>query len=191
MLTTKGRDNAVPMVCARCGKEFDLSDYTFDSPVATIMREMELCHHCAYWTEMFDYPEQPYEIIDGEMWLHGQPVYLTDNANLTQPAFIMRTDGSVAKLDYPNCIGPIPEDMKKDHPDTARIIDKKSYKRIRTRLGMSCRAIGCYDRYHCYWYDPKLREPDGPWNEIPKSHKVGDEKCPSFVDKTKMFTKRK
>lgn len=191
MLTTAGRDNAVIMKCSKCGAEFDLSDYTFDSPVATIMREMELCHHCAYWIEMLEYPEQPYEIIDGDVWVYGQPIYYTDNANLTLPAFVMKKDKSIAKLPYPNCIGPLPDDFREQYPDTARFIDRQSYKRIKSRAGIECRAVGCYDRYNCFWYDPKLREPYGPWNEIPKYHKVGGENCPSFVNINTMFIKQK
>lgn len=185
--SAKGRDNAIIITCSKCGAEFDLSDYSFDSPVATIMREGKLCHHCAFWKEILEYPEQPYVIVNGMVWIYGEKTFLTDNANNTLPAFIMRRDGSVEKINYPNCIGELPANIAIEYPDTARFIDFNSYKRIRARAGMSCRAVGCYDRYHCYWYNAEEREAKGAWNTVPDHHKVGSENCPSFVNKTTMF----
>lgn len=71
-------------------------------------------------------------------------------------------------------------DATDDMPDNAEFIDRETY--MGTKRVVPCNFKGCFDRYHCKFYD-MANEVDGPWNEIPANWKVGDEKCESFIPK--------
>ena len=88
---------------------------------------------------------------------------------------------TVKRLPYSYPIGPAPPEL--NLKDTGEFISHKHFKLIDDEGPFSCRAKGCYDRYHCIWYDKDKMEPDGPWNIVPPDHRIGDEDCQSFIDK--------
>ena len=65
--------------------------------------------------------------------------------------------------------------------DNAMFITRQQYERLSIR-SVQCNFKGCFDRYHCHWYDLG-NEKDGAWNEIPQDWVIGDEKCESFTPK--------
>lgn len=75
-----------------------------------------------------------------------------------------------------------------DMPD-AIPVDGITAKKINTRRhdNSDCQFKGCHDRYHCIWFNPDSeKDAHGrrkPYNKIPKSHRVGDESCPRFIDR--------
>ena len=66
--------------------------------------------------------------------------------------------------------------------DNAVFIGRQQFERLRERT-VPCNLKGCFDRYHCHWYDAGTENGD-PWNEIPQDWVAGDEKCESFVLKS-------
>lgn len=72
-------------------------------------------------------------------------------------------------------------DVPPSIPDNAVFITREQHEQVKDR-SVPCRFKGCFDRYHCHWYDMDC-EKDGAWNEIPPDWVVGDEKCESFTPK--------
>lgn len=84
-----------------------------------------------------------------------------------------------------------------DMPD-AVFIDGRTARSINSRRkgNTDCQCKGCYDRYSCIWFNTDSEKDSHgktrPWNKIPQSHRIGDEKCPRFFDKKKIkVNKRK
>lgn len=72
-------------------------------------------------------------------------------------------------------------------PDQYRFISADTFFKIKEYCAPDCKSKGCFDRYHCYWYNVKLMEKYGPWNKIPKNYIVGSEMCESFINKEQMY----
>lgn len=181
-----GRFDSLQYDCKKCGKHCDLEYYDHQAPLAIRMRQKSLCFHCAFW-DLFKI-EQPerYEVCDGKIYEYGDPLFLinTKSGNV-RTRYVWHYDRSIKRIHFSRFIGEVPADQNIEN--TGKIITYELFKKLERKKRFSCRAIGCYDRYHCYWYDKELREPNGPWNEIPERHKVGDEHCQSFLDKETMF----
>ena len=147
-----------------------------------------MCFHCAYWDRFINTPDK-YEVVGGKIYEYGDPLFLINTkSGRVRTRYIIHHDRSIKRIHFSRYIGDVPEGW--DIPDTGSIIDYKTFKRIEERNSFQCRAIGCYDRYHCLFYDAKQMEPDGPWNVVPKSHRIGGERCQSFINKDKIFTNK-
>lgn len=75
-----------------------------------------------------------------------------------------------------------------DMPD-AVFVDAVTARSINARRhdNADCQFKGCLDRYACIWFNQDSEKgTDGkrkPWNKIPKTHNIGDENCPRFIDR--------
>lgn len=75
-----------------------------------------------------------------------------------------------------------------DMPD-AVFVDAVTAKRINSRRhdNADCQFKGCLDRYACIWFNQDSeKDANGkrkPWNKIPKTHRIGSENCPRFIDR--------
>lgn len=147
------------------------------------MREEGLCHHCAFWNTYLETHQGRFEVVDGKVYEYGNPLFIIKSRTLpAKTAYIFKSDNTALRLPFARCIGKAPEGYGLSN--TGKFITRPKYLKISNREGYECRAVGCFDRYHCFWYNKEKWEPDGPWNIVPKNHVVGSEECPNFVDKS-------
>ena len=143
-----------------------------------------MCYTCAYWLDKVDNMPEHHYIIDGKLvvfypWTKVKTVF--DSCN-TRGHYIMLNNGEVKRSNNMYISADVPAEFRELLPDMARFVSREVYYKAKNNPFFKCRAKGCWDRYRCYWYDMTL-EADGPWNEIPASHKIGGEGCESFIDK--------
>lgn len=169
--------------CLHCGSPIDLENYNLKLPLPQIMQCKQLCFSCAYWIEKVNRPDPYRQIINGEYYVFFPNDMKIDLAGHNKQTFyIMLNNGNVIRSRNVWHQGEIPLHLRELLPDTARFISRTAYYKIKNQPLFKCKSKGCWDRYHCFWYDIDM-EVDGPWNEIPNTHKVGDECCESFLDK--------
>jgi hypothetical protein len=153
-----------------------------------MMNNEQLCFSCAFWKNKIDNPTPNRQIINGEHWIFepwsDKPLLFAGHGG--RAFYIMLNDGSVLRSNNVWYQGEIPQRFRDSLPDTAKFITRTAYYKMKNQPCFQCRAKGCWDRYHCHWYDMSL-EANGPWNEVPASHKIGDECCESFLDKAKVY----
>ena len=185
MAVKHGREYALPYKCSKCGRDVDIEKYIPKAAMTLDMYDNRLCHHCAYWKNFFA-SDTPYEIVDGKIWTYGTQLFTVLSRRISvKIRYIFRPDGSVKQLNNSYCLGEVPPEY--ELPDTGRFVRREVFEKLEDGNGYHCRAMGCYDRYHCYWYHPEEWEKNGPWNVVPKTHKVGDEHCNGFLNKDTMF----
>lgn len=174
--------------CTVCGAPVDLSDYMRNNQLQQIMKKEHICYFCAYWKNRIENPTPYQQIIEGKCWEFNP--WEEDKSFLVQhnkiSRYIMCNDGTSMRSNNAIYQGDVPSQFKTLLPDTARWITKAAYYRIKMHPFFECKSKGCWDRYHCYWYDP-ASEIDGPWNEIPEEYQIGDEGCESFLHKSNVF----
>lgn len=175
-------------LCKYCGSQIHLEDYDKKLPLIQMMNNEQLCFSCAFWKNKIDHPTPNRQIINGEHWVFepwsDKPLLFAGHGG--RVFYIMLNDGGVLRSNNVWYQGEIPQHFRESLPDTAKFITRTAYYKMKNQPSFQCQAKGCWDRYHCYWYDMSL-EANGPWNEIPASHKIGDECCESFLDKTKVY----
>lgn len=185
MAVKHGREYAQTYQCSKCGKDVNIEKYIPKSAMTLDMYDRQLCHHCAYWEKFFA-SNTPFEIIDGKVWTYGPQMFTVLSRHLpVQIRYVFHPDGSIFQMNNSFSLGDAPKEYSL--ADTGRFISRSVFDKLSDGDGYHCRAIGCYDRYHCYWYHPEEFEKDGPWNVIPESHKTGDEHCDGFLNKETMF----
>lgn len=172
--------------CANCGKHTDLEKYQDSRDgIVMLMRQHQICYSCAFWMNFKDHLGN-YEVVGGKAYDFGDQVFVVKAHHLAiKLRYIWHFDRTVEKLENCRCIGTVPGHI--GIQDTGRFISKQMYKKLSKTKDHLCRAKGCYDRYHCYWYNAEVMEKDGAWNVIPKTHKIGDERCEGFINKDSMF----
>ena len=184
--------NKLQYTCSQCGAEVDLDDFIIKHPLTQEMILSKRCHKCSLPSWTLDRLKlwQNMEIIDGRVVIcHEAPIGMNFNAPNPR-GYIYKNDGSV--IGYYKAWSPmiIPEEFRKIFPDTGRFLPYNIYRKIKPTPFFRCRAIGCYDRYHCYWYHADEMEKNGAWNVVPDKHVIGDECCNMFIDKNTMFDRQ-
>lgn len=183
-----GRFDSLQYDCKKCGRHCDLEFFDHTAPMTKYMRQKGLCFHCAFWDKFENEPEK-YEVVGGNIYEHGSPLFMINTkSGKVRLRYFIGFDRKLKKLHFSRFIGKVPEGM--DIPDTGVFIAMSTFKRIENKENYQCRAIGCYDRYHCLYYDAAKMEPDDPWNKVPERHKVGSERCPTFINKQRIFTNK-
>lgn len=172
--------------CSRCGATEIPERFSSRSRIAILMREKHICYRCAYWELFFQEHTKDIEIVNGEVFTYGKQMFTVLAHKLPiNIRYIVHLDKTAKQLNNCFSLGILPDTISKG--DTGKFVSRDIYKIMEDCGNYSCRAIGCYDRYRCWWYDKELREQHGPFNEIPKSYKIGSEGCESFIDKETMF----
>lgn len=188
MKKMRGGDRQYIRVCQRCGKTYDVEKYLMENHFTQDMLRKRICFVCSYddWVKNYLKNLKGCEIVNGKVVAYENiPVIYT--LKNKQKAYLLKPDGTTKEVyAFWNPVT-IPPELAKKYPDTAKQISYAAYHRISAHPFFRCRAKGCYDRYHCYWYDAPRLEADGPWNVVPSYHEVGGEGCESFVDKDAMF----
>ena len=176
------RSRAGTFTCLHCGVHVDCGDYNPTLPIPKIMEAKRLCFTCALWLDRIDNPSPHQQVINGAYYIFRP----WDHDSTRKARCIQLNNGLVARSNDIMLYGQIPELFVSTFPDTARFITPKAYQKIVQHPFFKCKAKGCWDRYHCFWYDMTL-EVDGPWNKIPSSHKIGDEYCQSFLNVNEVY----
>ncbi len=64
--------------------------------------------------------------------------------------------------------GRIPHQFSKLLPDQFQFISSDTYQRINGFEAEMCLSKGCFDRYHCIWYNSSVAEPGRTMEYHPK-----------------------
>lgn len=177
------------LTCSFCGRTVTINRYVSTSALNKRMRIENLCYDCAFWKDYLEHPRPGSVILSGKLYaLSPITRYLNGTSrrrNGIQFARNMQTGKAIAFTSY-HCLATVPRQFRERIPDQYRFISERTYTLLWQRTKKCC-IKGCWDRYHCWWYDKDKAEPKGPWNEIPKTHKIGDENCESFINKETMY----
>lgn len=172
----------LPFTCDLCGQKDDFSDYALSSKYLRIMQKRHICFQCAFWMDLAATPLPNREIISGchftVLPTTKRPHQVTNGLG-GKEFYIRRIDGTLIKSNNIWYQGRIPQHFKEFFPNTADFLTLMHFQKL-TNNPFKCHAMGCWDRYHCLRYDMEC-EKDGAFNAIPANHRIGDEKCPSFV----------
>lgn len=169
--------------CHLCGKTVILDDFDASSKYYKIMQEQHVCFSCAFWIDKIATPPSDFIIAGGHYFIIHPCVKRPDNKLMGfhgAEFYFRKFDGTLVKSNNVWHHGEIPQHFRKDLPDTAYFLSLITYQRLKNDTHL-CLAKGCWDRYHCLRYDTSC-EKDGPFNIVPASHKIGNEKCPSFIN---------
>lgn len=174
--------------CSICGAPINIDEFDIRAIITKMMKKEHICFSCAFWSDKIKHPVPGREIINGchyvfHEWLK-RPIPFQGSCG--QKYYILKNDGSVKRSNNVWFQGEIPDRFKHQLPNTARLITSKAYYTIKSIGCFKCKRKGCWDRYHCYFYDEN-EEKNGPWNQVPKSHKIGGENCESFLNKNNMY----
>lgn len=177
-------------ICSYCGKEYCIGLYNRKSDLRQKMREEGLCFDCAYWKDYIEHPSEDTAIVNGALYIF-KPItkrLLKRDRKLKGMIFARNmTTGAIVGCREYRKITVVPERFRSALPDQFRTISEETYRQIDERPIPECLSKGCWDRYHCFWYNAKKAEPNKPWNEIPHYHKPGGEHCESFINKETMY----
>lgn len=176
--------------CSICGSEINIWLCSRKRSLTKLMRHYNLCFECAYWTNFIHNPTPGSTIISGGIYMFEPIDGIVDWRKLRMSNTVYVMDLYTKKvMGSTKCslIGIIPKIFSKQLPDQYKFISKDTYLKIVNYQGTCCIAKGCWDRYSCWWYNAQIAEPKGPWNAIPKNHKIGDELCESFINKFTIY----
>ena len=171
-------------LCKCCGNPIDLDQYVAAMQIPQKMDRDSLCYECAFWMLKAEKPPKNREIIDGWHYIINPYIitYKFFQGSGGRTVFIVKYDLTVKRSNDVLCQGKIPDKFLSIFPNTATFVERPIYTKVKNNKGFRCGRIGCFDRYHCIWYDPKLKEPNGPWNKIPANWKIGGEGCELFIN---------
>lgn len=158
-------------VCQECGKIVHLNHF-IDDTSRHKMKQQQRCFECIYWLELIANPLPHSQIIDHQYFCFPPSIN-----NVGKERYILTFDGHVIVSTQLFNYGHIPERFWKRLPNTANFLPFSRYKTIKANEGFECARVGCWDRTHCLWFHGPM-----DWNEIPASHKIGNEKCPMFIN---------
>lgn len=178
-------------VCRICHTPINFEDYDQKDKIVQLMKRDNLCFCCAFWKDKIYKPSQEREIINGVHYIFYPwiPKKKKSIDIRNDSYYVLHGDGSVRKSNNVTIQGKIPDRFKSRLKDTARFITKYAYNKLKDNVQFSCNKKGCFDRYHCYFYNTDIMERYGAWNKIPSNHVVGSEGCELFLDKDKVFIK--
>lgn len=187
MPTTENQLSLFP--CTRCGRMVDISLFRPGTQHLQAMCRNKECFECSFWRYMSEHLPVNSIVVDGELIV---PQFVEDNpftAIIKRPRYIVTESGHTIKANNVVSYGMVPEYFAETFPTTAHYVSHKLYRTMSGFEGTKCRKRGCYDRYHCFFYDISIEAAHGPWNEIPKDYQPGWEDCPSFINKHTIFNK--
>lgn len=172
--------------CSMCGRKYSTFAFDDSSRLFRIMQNRNVCYKCAFWQDIIDNRPEHLEIVRGIAYrflpyqYERLPNYILGNGGRVM--YILGRDGIAKKSNDVWEIGEVPQHFREKLPNTAYLVDKNIYTRSQRRVSLSCNKVGCFDRYHCYFYDYKQEYETGPYNKVPKDWTVGGEKCPTFIN---------
>lgn len=174
------------IICDKCGRKVAADWADDDVGLHKRMLELSYCDTCAYWHDILNNKPDNYEIIGGVCYrvLPYVPKRKSQIGAIfgsnRKRFWLLKSDGTIYKSNDMWVVGKIPKQFWFE--DTAWIITPKTHKKLAERpVCRKCNSIGCYDRYHCLYYDWSS-EIDGGFNAIPRDHIVGSDGCKNFIN---------
>lgn len=175
------------ITCSFCGKSEDLDKFSLiDNPLVEAMSEEQLCFECAYWKRWIANPEPNAIVIGNDLWVSVTPFVKPSTMQSRSKSLKFMVDLKSQEVFASSTLmlkARIPERFAAELPSSHKFITRDDYLRLSNFDAEMCLSKGCFDRYHCVWYNADIAEPDEPWNRIPSNYKIGSEDCPSFVNK--------
>ncbi len=175
------------ITCPYCGKQEDLEAFrAINNTLVSRMRNEQICFDCAYWMNRISNPEPDTIIVSGNLYKLTTPLERPPLRNTRAVAlkFLVKVDTKdVYAVTNMILRGSIPTRLASLVPDQYKFITREEYRRVIGFNAEMCLSKGCFDRYHCIWYRTDIAEPDEPWNTVPNNYQIGDEHCPSFINK--------
>lgn len=187
MPTAMALDTPYSYSCKICGRLVEPDIFLLRTQLLGPMLRFHECYNCAFWRQLAANAPQNSVVINGEL--------VTTEFSLTQPflpllrkrIYLLYRDGQTAEINSIFTYGKIPDAFLSCFKTEAAIVPRDIYIRAKNNQGHKCLMKGCYDRYHCFFYNADEVETAGPWNNIPKNYQVGWEQCPIFINKTELF----
>lgn len=178
------------ITCEKCGTAIDAYHFSNKPKILSKIKESKLCFNCLFWQDFIENHPQHIKIIDGCAWEYVplKTPFFKFHCNhpeikcVFNPATKELLHATQVKL-----IGRVPAQFEKELPTEFRFVSGDIYFRLQKYMCHHCIIKGCWDRYNCVWYDESITEQNGPWNNVPKYHKIGDEKCERFINKSTMY----
>jgi len=170
--------------CSCCGVIYETDSFNEKMPLPQMMAKRKICFECAFWIHKIENPLQHREIINGEHYVfkpvqEEKPYFQGYGGH---EFYAIHNDGTIVTSNNVWYQGVIPERFRKRLPNTAKFISKTTFRKLNSNPFI-CKSAGCWDRYHCLRYDNSIEKQSGPWNQVPKTHKPGEEGCESFINK--------
>lgn len=176
--------------CRLCGKLVDLKSFDMKRTRTREMGIGELCFDCVFWNAIKNMSIPNMHVISGEAAifepLFGKADRRVLKSNDTLYAVNQTTMEPVRIKEFKS-VCKVPYGLSKKIVDEYRFISKDTYMKMNDRQSDVCMMRGCFDRYNCLWYNKNKAEPNGAYNKIPDTYKVGSELCESFINKDKMY----
>lgn len=172
--------------CTICGnKEFNFNFQSAEhNEYVKLMVEKHICFSCAFWLYEYYHQKENAYFIDYDYIQFGKYVDPKYSLGLTTPIYAIIYPFKILKCSYYEYFGTVPTHLRGIIHNTAVRLSKKEFMQFGQEEWV-CKKAGCFDRYNCMRYDIQIEADKGPWNIIPKDHQIGDEKCPSFLNKSK------
>lgn len=178
------------ITCKKCGKVIDTYYFSNRLQVLSRIRENELCFDCLFWQDFIRNRPKNTKIIDGCAWQYIQLKTPFFKFHCNHPEIKCIFNPSTKELLHATqtkLIGRVPKQFEDELPTEYKFVSGDIYFRLQKYMCHHCSSKGCWDRYHCIWYNESITEPNGPWSRIPKNYHVGDEKCERFINKFTMY----
>jgi hypothetical protein len=135
-----------------------------------------LCIVCLFWKDLVEHRPQDSFIINN----HLISIRRSEVLDFTTKMFYILADtGDVYKGEKLEDYGEIPQEYRSLLKNNAQFVSKGIATKAINNKGFKCMRLGCWDRTHCLFYAGDIMD----WNEIPASHKIGDELCEIFINK--------
>ena len=170
--------------CPCCGKMFWDFTSTTDGRAFNKAWKGLVCHDCASWLRFIKEKSPNREVIAGVCYDFLPPQTVLNPGDMLgggHMKYILKKDNTIKKSNDIWKIGEVPLQFRELLPDTGWWITRRIYYRLK-RGFFDCENVGCFDRYHCLRYDVRKEYGKGPYNMVPKTWQVGNEKCPSFCN---------
>lgn len=175
--------------CEFCGNPIDFSLYGPHKILGQTMHKKVLCFDCAYWLSRIERITGNDILIDGGLY-HVSQILQPQGSNQCRRRdldFIMnQNDRSIYAVTEKRFLAMVPDRFLCHFTEMYRFITMDTYTHLNKCAGLSCTSKGCWDRYHCFFYNKEI-EGNRPWNKISKNHKPGGEMCESFLNKNTMY----
>ena len=172
------------IICEECGKKVR-DCFNANSSVYQKMIAESLCYECAYWKNIIENWKDTYYVIDGICY-DFQPFHDGNEANIMLGSngknyYALTTECHAIHSNDVWVKGTVPERFRDILKDSAYHITGDAYNILSNGCHI-CKNKGCYDRYHCFFYDYRNEYGIGPYNVIPRNWVAGNEHCKSFID---------
>lgn len=170
-----------PKRCIFCNSEYNviLGTIKVDGIYTTPARDLYACPNCARWVAIIKLSKVTHNLIrlGNKCWISSR-----DHKISKHSIYYISEEGTPGKFKSKEFLGVMPEvlfdKLKSSGVRVSRAVYETAMKSQMKAGG--CKSVGCWDRYHCIWYNSSKEE--RPYNDIPDDAYPGIEGCPAFIN---------